>query len=229
MGMWSSFPKDLRDFQSILPEHPFSLDFNGMNVEGRLDGIVQIKDRYWIREVKTTSLQQRQFKERATISEQATLYHWAARKMGFPVQGIMYDALHKPLLRKSQNENAAEFALRIRLDYKNRPDHYFNREFVYRTDNDMKMFEEDLLSFQKDLILKNTSGGYYRNPNSCLSFNSACVYRPICFQESPDPLTMSLFYTKTKRRQENDKRNSGESNSGKISGTGSGDSGGNNE
>src|SRR5579863_4574295 len=104
-GMWQAFPKDRYQFQSILPEHPFVLDFNGMNVEGRLDGLVQKDDKWWVRELKTTSLQARQFKERVNISEQASLYYWAARKLGFPVEGVVYDALHKPLLRKNQSEN----------------------------------------------------------------------------------------------------------------------------
>ena len=57
LGMWTSFPKDLLDFQTILPEHPFSLDFHGTPIEGRLDGIV-MKDNKWFgyANLKTTSL-----------------------------------------------------------------------------------------------------------------------------------------------------------------------------
>ncbi len=201
-GMWSAYPKDLKDFQSILPEHPFSLDFNGMSIEGRLDGLVQKDGKWWVRETKTTSLAQRQFKERVTISDQATLYYWAARKLRFPVEGIMYDALHKPLLRKSQKEDANGFGLRIRLDYQQRPEHYFTREYVYRTELDIKMFEEDLLAFQKDLIQKDKEGGYYRNQNSCMSFNSACPYLKICFTEKPDPLLLQLFFKPRKKQGE---------------------------
>ena len=192
----------LKDFQSILPEHQFSLDFNGMSIEGRLDGLVQKDGKWWVRETKTTSLAQRQFKERVTISDQATLYYWAARKLGFPVEGIMYDALHKPLLRKSQKEDANGFGLRIRLDYQQRPEHYFTREYVYRTELDIKMFEEDLLAFQKDLIQKDKEGGYYRNQNSCMSFNSACPYLKICFTEKPDPLLLQLFFKPRKKQGE---------------------------
>lgn len=193
-GMWDSYPKDMLQFQSILPEHPFSIDFNGMPIEGRLDGLVQKDDKWWVREVKTTSLGHRQFKERTEISDQAVLYYWAARKLGFPVVGIMYDALHKPLLKKTHRENGEEFALRIRLDYKARPDHYFQREYVYKTDVDIAHFEEDMASFQRDLIIKKEHGGYYRNQNSCLSFHSECAYKKICFMERPDPLMVNLFF-----------------------------------
>lgn len=202
LGMWTSFPKDLLDFQTILPEHPFSLDFHGTPIEGRLDGLVMKDNKFWVRELKTTSLAQRQFKERMNVSEQAVLYFWAARKMGFPVQGIMYDALHKPLLRKNQSENAEGFAIRIRLDYKNRPEHYFQREFVYKTDQDVKNFEDDMYAFQTDLMRKlgppdnGDPKCFYRNTNSCLSFNSECQYKRICFSEKPDELMLKLFYTK---------------------------------
>ena len=202
LGMWNSFPKDRHQFQSILPEHPFVMNFNGMPIEGRLDGLIQKDDKWWVRELKTTSLQARNFKERANISEQASLYFWAARKMGFPVQGVMYDALHKPLLRKNQSENASDFAIRIRLDYKNRPEHYYQREFVYKTETDIKNFEEDLASFQSDLLSKWKNGGFYRNHNSCLSFNSQCQYFPICFSDKLDPLVLNLFYTKKELKNE---------------------------
>lgn len=201
-GMWNCFPKDRLVFQSILPEHPFSIDFNGMPVEGRLDGLVQKDGLWWVREVKTTSLSQRAFSERMNVSEQALLYIWAARKMGFPVQGVVYDALHKPLLRKNQSENAQSFALRIRMDYKQRPEHYFQREFVYKTETDVKHFEEDLASFQRDLIIKREHGGYYRNANSCLGFNSECTYKKICFMKKPDDLTLNLFYYKKAKKDE---------------------------
>jgi hypothetical protein len=201
-GMWDAFPKDMLNFQTILPEHPFALDFNGISIEGRLDGIVQKDGKYWVREVKTTSLQQRQFKERMAVSEQADLYYWAARKLGFPVEGIMYDALHKPMLRKNQSENAQEFGLRIRFDYKQRPEHYFQREYIYKTKTDIKNFEDDLTSFQRDLISKRESGGFYRNHNSCLSFNSECSYKRICFSEKPDELILNLFYKKKEMKDE---------------------------
>lgn len=201
-GMWDSFPKDLLNFQSMLPEHKFELDHNGMRIEGRLDGLVQREGKWWVREVKTTSLHQRQFKERMAISEQADLYYWAARKLGFPVEGIMYDALHKPMLRKNQSENAFEYASRIRIDYKMRPEFYFQREYVYKTKTDEKHFEDDLSSFQGDLTFKRRNGDFYRNHNSCISFNSECQYKKICFMEKPDPLTLSLFYTKKDRSDE---------------------------
>ena len=205
-GMLDCFPKDMLNFQSILPEHPFVMNFNGMSIEGRLDGLVQKDNKWWVREVKTTSLAQRQFKERMNISEQAILYYWAARKMGFPVEGVLYDALHKPMLRKNQSEDAEMFALRVRLDYKSRPEHYFQREYVYKTQTDIKNFEEDLTAFQRELIVKREHGGFYRNNNSCLSFNSECVYKKICFMSKPDALTVSLFF---KKEEQDDRRNSG--------------------
>ena len=218
-GMWTAFPKDLLDFQTILPEHPFSLDFHGTPIEGRLDGIVMKDNKWFVRELKTTSLSQRQFKERMNVSEQADLYYWAARKMGFPVCGIMYDALHKPLLRKNQSENAEGFAIRIRLDYKNRPEHYFCREYVWKTDLDMKRFEEDLTAFQTDLMQKlgppdnGDPKCFYRNTNSCLSFNSTCVYKNICFAENPDPLLIKLFFKQTNREEKENGRPNTESGS----------------
>lgn len=194
VGMWTAFPKDMHVFQEIIPEREFKLDVGGIEIVGRMDGLVKKDGRWWVREMKTTSLNHRQFKERMEVSEQASLYVWAAKKIGFDVCGVVYDGLHKPALRKTQRETADEFASRIKKDYRDRPDVYFQREYVYRTDAAIKQFETDLMDMVRDLMVKKEHGGWYRNTNSCLSFAGECSYKKICFMDKVDELTLQLFY-----------------------------------
>lgn len=199
VGMWRAFPKDMRSFQEIIPERPFDIDVNGMMVVGRMDGLVKKDGRWWVREMKTTSLSHRQFKERMDVSEQASLYVWAARKLGYDVCGVVYDGLHKSLLRKTSRETAEEFASRITRDYSERPGIYFQREYVYKTDAAIEQFERDLVDFQRDVLIKKEHGGWYRNTNSCLSFGGECSYKKICFMDEVDELTLQLFYKQEDR------------------------------
>jgi hypothetical protein len=159
-----------------------------------MDGLVKKDGRWWVRELKTTSLNRRQFSERMQVSEQASLYVWAAKELGFDVQGVVYDGIHKPLLRKGVNESAQEFGERIMKDYHERPDVYFQREYVYRKPVDIKHFIQDMTSFQRDLVMKKEHGGFYRNHANCIAFNAECAYKKICFEEKPDILTLQLFY-----------------------------------
>ena len=198
VGMWMYFPKDKDIFTQVFSEKPFSVPINkngsGVKIEGIMDGLVMKDGNWWVREFKTTSLSFRQFKERMDVSEQASLYVWAARKLGYDVKGVVYDAIHKPLLRKGKNENCDQFCQRIITDYKDRPEVYFQREYVYRSDTDLKHFFEDLKAFNRDLKRKVKHGGFYRNQGSCVAFNSTCQYSKICFSEQPDKLTLDLFY-----------------------------------
>lgn len=210
-GMWLGFQKDKDTFQEMQSEKKFSVPFKtrgvkyGLSVDGIMDGLAKKDNRWWVRETKTTSLNRRQFKERMDVSEQASMYVWAARKLGFDVQGVMYDGIHKPLLRKGVNESTSAFCDRIVKDYcdPSRREMYYQREYVYRSPVDIKHFETDLNAFRKDLIEK-SKGGCYRNHNSCVAFNSDCQYRRICFDEKPDILTLQLFYKQreTDRKEE---------------------------
>jgi hypothetical protein len=208
IGMWDNFPKDKDQFQEIYPEKEFSVKFGKVTVEGIMDGLVKKDNRWWVREMKTTSLNRRQFAERMGVSEQASMYVWAAKELGFDVQGIMYDALHKPLLRKGANESCEAFCNRIRQDYKDRQDVYFQREYVYRSKTDIDNFVKDMKAFRADLFWKRRTKGFYRNHGSCVAFNSQCQYQRICFDAQPDKLTLDLFYKQrtTKENQDGKRR-----------------------
>ncbi len=46
----------------------------------------------------------------------------------------------------------------------------------------------------KDMLERFKSNEWYRNPDACWNFNSACQYMPICFAKKPDELTMKIYY-----------------------------------
>lgn len=198
LGMWTSYPFKLDGFTKIEPEKEFRIKVpgtRGIEFVGRVDGLVtDINGKMWVRELKTTSQTQQQFEVRVKHSSQGTAYVWAMRKLGFPVQGMIYDYVKKPLLRKGVNEDMNGFGTRIFNDYGTRPDVYYKRHYSYRTDAELVLYEQDLKSIAYDIRRRRKDGKWYRNQDQCWNFNQECPYLKICFSSVPDPLTIQLYY-----------------------------------
>jgi hypothetical protein len=203
LGAWNYFPRQWRDeYEEMQSEIDFNLPLtNGVDFCGVIDGLVKKDGKWFVRELKSTGLSFPQFERAANISPQGTGYVYALRKMGIDVKGIMYDFIKKPLLRKGANDTVDTYSARIVHDYATRPQYYFHRHFTYRTDEDIRIFEKDLLDLSEDLDNRLTTGKFYRNPNNCLNYNTECPYKKVCFQENPDPLTLQLYYQPHKRRE----------------------------
>ena len=198
LGMWIHYPKDLSIFADIKPEMEFRLDFkNGVTLVLKIDGLVQKDGNLWIRELKTTGMSFSQFEQRCKTSAQASLYTYALQRLGYPVRGVIYDFIKKPQLRKNMTEDKDQFGYRIMQSYKERPDYYFKRHYVYRSDEELSLFEEDLMATARNVARCCAENDWYRNQDSCYNFNSACPYLPICFQKEPDGLTIEIFFLQT--------------------------------
>jgi hypothetical protein len=199
LGMWSFNPEKHEKFDELKSEVEFNIRLKGLRsvrLKGRFDGQVKKNGVWWVREVKTTGLNQRQFEGRAQTSAQASMYVHAARQLGYPVEGLMFDYLKKPLLRKRTDETAHDFGKRIYEDYKAKPKFYFGRVYTYRNPDQMSLFEEDTVDMVREIRSRHRTYRYPRNPDQCWNFNSECPYKKICFQKVPDPLTVQLYYTK---------------------------------
>ena len=198
LAMWLNYPKDLSIFTDIKPEMELKLTFkNGVVLVLKIDGLVTKDGKMWIRELKTSGLSFPQFEQRCRTSSQASLYTFALRRLGYPVEGVLFDYIKKPQLRKNMNEDKDQFGYRIMTNYKERPDHYFNRLYAYRSEEDLMLFEEDLMATARSIQRCVKTGEWWRNMDSCWQFNSICQYTPICFQKEPDTLTIEVFFTQT--------------------------------
>lgn len=197
MGMWLYYPYKKREFQEVSSEEKFTVPIaNDVNFIGRIDGRVKQADKWWVRELKTSGLNQRQFEGRCQTSAQGTGYVWAQMKLGYDIKGILYDCIKKPMLRKGVNETADEFGRRIIQDYRARPKLYYYRYHSYRTPIELNLFENDTKLLADDIIQKLANGKYYRNQDQCWNFGSCCPYHCICFTDKPDALTMQLYFNR---------------------------------
>ena len=196
VGMWANFPKDLWTFAKIDPELKFRINLiDDIWFVGRIDGLVEDESgKLWVRELKTTSMSFEQFERRSRTTSQGTGYVWAMRKLGYPVVGMMYDFIKKPLLRKKVQDNVDSFGLRIVEDYKSRPEFYFKRHFSYRNEEELELFEQDLIKTALEIKQRSKENNWCRNQDQCWNFNAECPYLKICFQKKPDPLTIQVYF-----------------------------------
>lgn len=197
IAIWKYNPFKTNTFKIVANEFEFDVKVKGLKdvtLSGRIDGVVLDNGVHWCREFKTTGLSHEQFNARIQNSYQGTGYVYALNKLGYKVNGIMYDMIKKQYLRKKQDENADQFGKRIILDYQMRPDYYFKRMMTYRNPDHIDLFIEDIKGFVRDLRAKKKSGKFYRNPDNCFQFNSECPYRKICFSKDVEDLTLSLMF-----------------------------------
>jgi len=202
LGMYSHYPyKSTNQFDEVQSEKSFSVPFlrgnrycQKMTYEGRVDGLVKKRGLWWLRELKTTSQTSRIFEQRINSSSQGTGYVWAMQKLGYPVVGIMYDYIKRPLLRKRVCEDQFDFGNRILKDYEARPELYFNQIYSYRNKQEIKLWEEDTRNVGKEIRRKIRDKTFYRNTDSCYNYNYECDYKKICFEATLDPLMLQLYF-----------------------------------
>ena len=195
IAMFVHFPfKDLSNFEEIQSEKKFSVKLGklrGVRFEGRTDGLVKKDGKWWVRELKTTGLNQRQFSSRISTSNQSSAYMYAMRQLGYPVVGTLYDYIKKPLLRKRVSENAMDFGKRILMDYQTKPEMYYDQIYSWRNDVEMKIWEDDMVALVQDMRRRKV---FPRNTDGCYNYNSECPYKKICFEDKPDPLMLRLYF-----------------------------------
>ena len=152
-------------------------------VAGVLDRLIDFAAQLLVQETKTTgtSIQSHDYWLRTRLDQQVTLYYWAARETNYDVDGIEWDAIHRPGInpRKRSGETISAFGERLAEDIRARPDFYFQRRPVPRIAADIDDFLAELWQVQKSIRLSQRMGYWYRNTAACL-VPFRCEYLDIC-------------------------------------------------
>ncbi|MDD5428693.1 MAG: PD-(D/E)XK nuclease family protein [Candidatus Omnitrophica bacterium] len=204
LGMWTNYPFSEMEFEEVMPEKEFKVrlgSLRGVYLKGIVDGLMKRQGKWWIREVKTTSMDKRAFQSKASVSYQAAGYMYGVYKETHTEAcGIVYDMIKRPLLRKGVHETAEDFGKRILADYSNpnKKEMYFDRYYSYRTEKEILEFERDMVILARDLRRRIREGCWYRNTDACFTFNSECPYKKICWEDSPDSSLVEALYERRK-------------------------------
>lgn len=190
------------------------------SVAGKIDKIVKLADgRLAIMEHKTTSddiAPESDYWARLRIDLQISLYLLAARNLGYDCQTVLYDVLRKPALRagratpqearkytkqgalyanqRETDETPEAFGDRLTADFQARPEYYFARREIARTEQDIFEYQDELC--QQAQLLRDRqltaesrakkqldpAGAWFRNPASCFLHPYRCEYCKFCFE-----------------------------------------------
>jgi len=147
---------------------------------GRVDGLCTIGGQEFLVEYKTVSQLGPAQIGLLPMDGQVTAYMYALqRALGIRIAGAVYRFLRKPSIRRRQGETAEQFRERLVSDYLERPDWYFREELVYRSQEDLDRFEQELWDLTQDMLHARRRGLYYRNTSRCYDYGG-CEYLPLC-------------------------------------------------
>lgn len=158
---------------------------------------------------------------------QISRYFRAARTLGHDVTKVVYDVIKKPLIRPKvvakadraiatangsyfglkltgicpEQESPTMYGARLLADMQARPDFYFARNEIARTDGDLEEFANDQWQTQQEIRQAMNNGRFYRNPSACLEpFN--CDYLDVCSELHRDPETIPSGFRRIERVHE---------------------------
>lgn len=151
---------------------------------GKIDKLIRENQRYWLREYKTTGQVQKSYIDKLILDYQITTYFYGIqRQMNISLSGVDYRILRKPSIRPTKKENLEQFINRLEQDYISRPEFYFFKERLYRTQNDLVNFESELWDITQDMLKCRRDNLWYKNTSRCMDYGN-CAYIPLCKGEA---------------------------------------------
>ena len=190
-GMLTGYFDRYEPFEDHKPETEFRLPLilkGGRKsrvhyIAGKIDDIVHTPQGDWLVEYKTASQLTASYFDRLYVDDQITTYCYAARRLGMNPVGVIYRVLRKPTIRPRKGESIRQYTDRLIEDYKARPDFYFFEQKLYRSQDDLNVFEIELrdkvLTFDRD----KKSSLNFRNTSHCSNY-AGCPYLPLCTRQN---------------------------------------------
>jgi hypothetical protein len=83
-------------------------------------------------------------------------------------------------------ETVGMFAARLLADIYERPDFYYARREIARTDDELRKFRVDLYNIYQTQKTMAKTGHFYENESQCRA-TFACAYIPVCYGPGPTP------------------------------------------
>jgi len=166
----------------------FSVNLGPFDFKGRIDLLPTVKGKLLVVDHKIVSRIGESYVERLPLDGQLRGYILGVSPKR-KVSKVVYNLIRKCKLRQKSQESLKEFTERIRRDYLNRPDFYFQRETLRFSKSDVEAFEYDLRKTHAEFAwLVNHSidpldpRDWPCNDAMCDEYFRTCEYFPLCTQ-----------------------------------------------
>jgi hypothetical protein len=157
MGTWGSAP--VSEWQSEVEFSHTIPGIHGWRAAGKIDGVGKWNDKVVLLEHKTTSDGVEPTSDywlRLRSNLQVSQYVVAMAASGIAVDGVIYDVVRKPRLKRKDGEGSGAYSLRIRDDVMARPEFYMARREV-------PILEQELEDFLRHREVAIRSIRFYRS------------------------------------------------------------------
>lgn len=189
---------------------------------GKVDGIVRIRDEYFVLEHKTASTIDADYLERLWTDFQIAIYsHYVEQTLGIPITGVIYNVLAKARLQQSAGETEEEYQARradllaksktgkttakrrmpetdeefqARLAEKYAEPQMFHREMLYLSRDRFDILRAELWELTQAFLDARRRKVFYQNTAFCFQHHRPCAYFPIC-RSNGNPNVITNFYT----------------------------------
>ena len=173
---------------------------------GKIDAIAKDKTtgKHIIIEHKTTSQDigpGSDYWKKLPIDGQVSGYYVGASTLGYEVDVCLYDVIRKPTIKPYKatpeenrkykkdgtlyagqhetDETPDEWYARLKKDIAERPEYYFQRIEVVRSESDLSDYLFDMWAVGREIADAERIGRWSRNPNACSVYGS-CEYFDVC-------------------------------------------------
>jgi hypothetical protein len=186
--------------------HPIDVDICGV-----VDAIAKAGDGHIIYETKTVGRIDGAYIDRLWSSRQSLIYNWVLNEHEWNIQGVMYDLVQKPTIRRlkatpmekrkwviekgtgrkrlsgkqrEHDQTDAEFLERLHRWYAENPD-AFHRELVVHSPHQLEQIEADVRNEVLRIAWHTEYNVWPRSLASCHRFNRPCEFAPLCGAANP--------------------------------------------
>ena len=167
-------------FDGIVTEQEVTAEFGDAKFAAKMDGIVKQDGKYWVHEIKTVGSFGDSEKKLLNVDEQITHYVLMAHeKYGRVFQGGIRTWIKTPSIKQTKKETVDEYCLRVVDDYVTRPDFYFGRIIVPRTEEQLEAHRQYIVKVYDEIVNCN-------NVFRCVTFScGGCDFFDVCTELDP--------------------------------------------
>jgi hypothetical protein len=201
-ALYPAFEDAQAEIQFLLPIiNPNGRTSNSFKLAGKADGLARIDGQNWLIEYKTASVIDKNYVDKLNLDTQITTYIYALQRfLNIKIEGVIYRILRKPTIKQKQSENIFQYQDRLIKDYKDRPDWYFHEEKLYRSQDDLTEFENELWMLTQDVLHCQRNKAWFKNTGRCADYG-LCSYSSLCLKQ-PDAM---LMFEKKEQHEELEK------------------------
>jgi hypothetical protein len=184
--------EDLSRYKWLALERKFSVNYSARQrlqreiedipLRGKRDGDLRIGKGLWLFETKTKGqVEEDNIIDMIPLDLQVNLYllSQSVEYAEIP-QGVVYNIIRRPQLRRRKTESMQQFAERVRLDIAERPGFYFMRYEVSISPSEQERWLLEFDGIMRTIIDWSEGKFHFRNSATCLGKFGACEFLKIC-------------------------------------------------